>query len=77
MMMLLTIFVFACALTIALAAIAITVLPRLDQITRALAGLPATPAHPLATLVRAERRIAVRRWSAASPAPVRLRRAAA
>ncbi len=76
-MMLLTIFVFACALTIAVAAIATTILPRLDQITRALAGIPAAPPHPLATLVHAERRIAVRRWAAASPAPARFRREAA
>jgi hypothetical protein len=59
-------------------AIAATVVPRLDRILGALRGEPRFDLYPLATLVRAEQRIAVRRWAAqARPMPKPRARAAA
>ncbi len=43
-----------------------------EKIMKALTGQPLPRFAPLATLARAERRIAVRRW-AGSPAPMRVR----
>lgn len=61
------ILVFSAAFGVATFAIALSVLPRLDRIAEALAGRPmSVPAQ-----VRAERRLAVRRWSEAGARPVR------
>ena len=61
---------FGGAFSVAGYAIAGTVLPQMDKITAALRGnVPPARFEPLAALVKAERRIAIRRWSAAS-APV-------
>ncbi|QNE31209.1 hypothetical protein F1C10_04145 [Sphingomonas sp. NBWT7] len=78
MMSLVSFGVFAGTFGISAYAIAATVVPRVDRIVAALRGQSQTQFHPLATLVQAERRIAVRRW-AAQPRPVpsqRLRAAA-
>ena len=69
--------VFAGTLGVSVYAIASTVLPRLDRIAAALRREPQPEFHPLATLVKAERHIAVRRWAAQSrPAAIRMRAAA-
>jgi hypothetical protein len=67
--------VFVGGLTAAAYAIGTTVAPNLSRIGDALAGRPQRFA-PLQTLVRAERRIAVRRWSSAPRYSVRRREAA-
>ncbi|MEH3046855.1 hypothetical protein [Sphingomonas adhaesiva] len=62
--------IFGAALAMAGYALAATVLPSLDKIATALRGVPQQPRfEPLASLVRAERRIAVRRWAAAPGRP--------
>ncbi len=69
--------IFAGTLGVSVYAIAATIVPHLDRIVAALRGRPQSYA-PLATLVRAEQRIAVRRWAAqprTAPAP-RMRAAA-
>lgn len=53
-----------------------SIVPHIDRVAGALRGDIAVPFTPLATLAHAERRIAVRRWAAAS-APRANRRAAA
>lgn len=58
--------VFAATFGVSIYAIVATVAPRFDRILAALRGQPIEQPHPLATLVRAERRIAVRRWAAQS-----------
>ncbi|RSV18779.1 hypothetical protein CA236_05965 [Sphingomonas sp. ABOLG] len=55
--------VFAGTLGVSIYALVVTIAPRMDRIIGALRGQPAHR-HPLATLVRAEQRIAVRRWAA-------------
>lgn len=78
MMSLVSFGVFAGTFGISAYAIAATVAPRLDRIVAALRGQPQSQFHPLATLVQAERRIAVRRWAAQSrPVPSQRVRAAA
>ncbi|PZQ60721.1 MAG: hypothetical protein DI544_07165 [Sphingomonas taxi] len=67
MLTLVTMLVFGGAVSLAIYAIASTVRPQATRIVRILRGHPASPRfEPLSTLVRAERRIAVRRWSAGS-----------
>lgn len=73
-MTLVSVCVFAGTLAVSIYAIAATVAPRFDRIASALRG--DSPAHnePLAVLVKAERRIAVKRWAAQPqlrPAPLR------
>lgn len=75
MMVMLGIFLFGAALAVSVYAIGVTVAPNLDRIGDALAGRNRHFA-PLETLVLAERRIAVRRWSAQKAAPARRRAAA-
>jgi hypothetical protein len=78
MMTLVSFAVFAGTLGVSVYAIAATVAPRFDRILAALRGQPQVDRHPLAALVRAEQRIAVRRWAAqARPAPTNRMRAAA
>lgn len=64
MMIVVSFAVFAGALGAASFAIAITVGSRADRILAALRGQSLVQAQPLAALVRAEQRIAVRRWAA-------------
>jgi hypothetical protein len=69
--------IYAGTLGVSVYAIAATIAPRFDRMLAALRGRPQSYA-PLATLVRAEQRIAVRRWAAqprAASAP-RMRAAA-
>ncbi|WP_221191011.1 hypothetical protein [Sphingomonas sp. BK580] len=72
--------IFAGALSTASYALHATLAPNLEKILGALRGeMAPARAAPLAALVRAERRIAVRRWAgAAAPAvaPLRQRGAA-
>lgn len=75
MLMLLDSLVFMGAFGAAVYAIGATVAPNLGRIGDALAGRP-QPEMPVAPRVRAARRAAVRRWSAASATAVRLREAA-
>jgi hypothetical protein len=60
------ILVFGGALSAAAYAILATIAPELGRIADALAGRSGARFEPLASLVQAERRIAVRRWSAGS-----------
>ena len=60
----LVIFAFAGGFGTAVYVIGTTVARRLDQIVAALRGVPVEQFAPLATLARAENRIAVRRWAA-------------
>jgi hypothetical protein len=70
MMTVLSFAVFAGTFGASVYAIAATVMPRFDRIVGALRGAPQFDHYPLATLVRAEQRIAVRRWAAqARPMP--------
>ncbi|OWK32694.1 hypothetical protein SPMU_10340 [Sphingomonas mucosissima] len=62
--------VFAGAFAISVYTLSITITPRLDRILGALRKQTPEERQPLAALVRAEQRIAVRRWAAqARPAP--------
>lgn len=56
--------IFAGTFGISIYALAATIAPRLDRVIGALRGQPLSPVQPLATLVQAEQRIAVRRWAA-------------
>ncbi|MGK6324105.1 hypothetical protein ACMGDM_13635 [Sphingomonas sp. DT-51] len=82
MMTMMTFAIFGGALSTVGYALHATLAPNLDKIAEALRGefaptLAVRPA-PLATLVRAERRIAVRRWAgSASPAMAPRQRGAA
>lgn len=73
---LLAIAIFSGGMGVACWAIGGTVVPSLDRISDALLGRRPAGFAPLAQLAVAERRIAVRRWAAASPVPVRRRAAA-
>jgi hypothetical protein len=64
--------VFVGAMALALGTIWSTVAPQWRRIARLAAGHVEQPFHPLETLARAERRIAVRRWSAGSPVPAQV-----
>ncbi|WP_174285880.1 hypothetical protein [Sphingomonas bacterium] len=78
MQMVIDIMVFSGAFVAASATIAMTVAPQWHRIVRLAAGHPETAYAPLASLVHAERRIAVRHWAAAPIlAPIRQLRAAA
>lgn len=77
MMTVMSVGVFAGTLGVSIYAIAATVAPRLDQIAAALRGQPQARHLPLASLVQAERRIAVRRWSQSRPSLAIQTRAAA
>ena len=65
--------VFAGAMAMAVATIWVSIAPHWRRIARLAGGHVEQPFHPLETLARAERRIAVRRW-AAVPVPASLRR---
>lgn len=65
MMTVLAILTFGGALALSGYAIAATVAPSFGRIVDALYGRPQPRFEPLAALVRAERRIAVRRWAGA------------
>lgn len=67
MMTALAMLVFGGAFALSMYAITATIVPAADQIRAALAGDVQRNFAPLAELVLAERRIAVRRW-AATPA---------
>ncbi|WP_425229694.1 hypothetical protein [Sphingomonas sp.] len=65
--------VFTGAMALASAAIWVSIAPQWRRIVRLAAGNPDQPFQPLANLARAEHRIAVRRWAAAtSPVAVRV-----
>lgn len=66
MLTVLSVLVFGSAFAVSIYALADTLAPAMPQIRRALAGAPPLRFAPLAQLVRAERRIAVRRWAATS-----------
>ncbi len=72
--------IFGGATALAIFAMVATVLPQASRIAAVLRGNQGSPRfEPLSTLVRAERRIAVRRWAAGSamaPAMARSREAA-
>ena len=70
--------IFAGAFGASICAIAGTVVPRLDRIISALRREVDPEFHPLAALVQAERRIAIRRWSnqPRAAASIRMRAAA-
>ncbi len=55
--------IFAGTLALSLYAIATTIAARFERMVMALRGQPQFQHQPLATLVQAERRIAVRRWA--------------
>jgi len=69
MLIILDVLVFGGATIGAIYALGVTVVPNAGKIMDALAGRPQPRFEPLATLVRAENRIAVRRWSSASVRP--------
>ncbi|MBB4049842.1 hypothetical protein GGR45_003392 [Sphingomonas zeae] len=79
MMIVVSVLVFTGALVAALTTIAMMIAPQWRRILHLATGHVEPAFAPLATLVVAERRIAVRRWAAGSPAPSLLarRRAAA
>lgn len=78
MMAIVSFAVFAGAFAASAYAFVATIVPQLDRIAGALRMQPPEERHPLATLVRAEQRIAVRRWAAQTrPAPAHRARAAA
>lgn len=66
MMMVLSVAVFVAAFASALGVIGLTVAPQWRRIARLAVGHVEQPYAPLAALAHAERRIAVRRWSASS-----------
>ena len=79
MMIVVSVLVFTGALVATLTTIAMMIAPQWRRILHLATGHVEPAFAPLATLVVAERRIAVRRWAAGSPAPSLLarRRAAA
>lgn len=74
MMIVVSVLVFTGALVAAIATIAMMIAPQWRRILHLATGHIEPAFTPLATLVVAERRIAVRRWSASSPAPSLARR---
>lgn len=77
MLIVLDVLVFGGATVGAFYALGSTLVPNAGRIMDALAGRPQQRFEPLAILVRAENRIAVRRWSTLSGRPQpRLREAA-
>ncbi|WP_051083421.1 hypothetical protein [Sphingomonas sp. Mn802worker] len=77
MLIVLDVLIFGGATIGATYAMAATVMPNVGRIMDALSGQPEARFEPLATLVRAENRIAVRRWSAGSVRPQSRQREAA
>ncbi|MDY0957092.1 hypothetical protein SOM26_00160 [Sphingomonas sp. CFBP8993] len=79
MMIVVSVLVFTGALVAAIATIAVMIAPQWRRILHLATGHVEPAFTPLATLVVAERRIAVRRWAAGSPAlsPLSRRRVAA
>ena len=79
MMIAVSVLVFVGALVAAVATIVMMIVPQWRRILHLATGHVEPAFTPLATLVVAERRIAVRRWAASSPAVSSLprRRAAA
>ncbi len=79
MMIVVSVLIFTGALVAAIATIAMMIAPQWRRIVHLATGHTEAAFTPLATLVVAERRIAVRRWAAGSPVPAPLarRRAAA
>jgi hypothetical protein len=79
MMIVVSVLVFTGALVAAIATIAMMIAPQWRRILHLATGHVEPAFTPLATLVVAERRIAVRRWAAGSPAlsPLSRRRVAA
>lgn len=79
MMIVVSVLVFMGALVASIATIAMMIAPQWRRILHLATGHVEPAFTPLATLVVAERRIAVRRWAASSPTPSSLirRRAAA
>src|SRR5204863_292756 len=79
MMIVVSVLIFTGALVAAIATIAMMIAPQWRRILHLATGHVEPAFTPLATLVVAERRIAVRRWAAGSPAPAMAwrRRAAA
>ncbi|HIV78205.1 MAG TPA: hypothetical protein H9899_11860 [Candidatus Sphingomonas excrementigallinarum] len=69
MMIVVSVLVFTGALAAALTTIAMMIAPQWRRILHLATGHVEPAFTPLATLVVAERRIAVRRWAAGSPAP--------
>ena len=76
MMTVLSVAVFMGAMVTAMAAIASAVAPQWQRILRLASGQIEQPFAPLTALASAERRIAVRRWSATTAPVLRLRAAA-
>lgn len=74
MMIVVSVLVFTGALVAAIATIAMVIAPQWRRILHLATGHVEPAFTPLATLVVAERRIAVRRWAASSPAPSLARR---
>ena len=79
MMIVVSVLVFTGALVAAIATIVMMIAPQWRRILHLATGHVEPAFTPLATLVVAERRIAVRRWAAGSPAlsPLSRRRVAA
>ena len=69
MMIVVSVLIFTGALVAAIATIAMMIAPQWRRILHLATGHVEPAFTPLATLVVAERRIAVRRWAAGSPAP--------
>ncbi|OWK34042.1 hypothetical protein SPDO_09320 [Sphingomonas dokdonensis] len=61
--------VFASAFVISIYTLSVTIGMHKDRIIGALRGQAPADRHPLAALVRAEQRIAVRRWAAQTARP--------
>jgi hypothetical protein len=74
MVAVITTLIFAGAAALALGVIALSVGPQWRRIVRVAMGQSEDRFAPLSTLVLAERRIAVRRWSAATPVPAAIHR---
>lgn len=74
MMTVMTILAFGGALALSVHVLAATLVPNLSRIADVLRGSPQPRFEPLATLVRAERRIAVRRWAVPATRPAYPRR---
>ena len=79
MMIVVSVLIFMGALVAAIGTIVMMIAPQWRRILHLATGHVEPAFTPLATLVVAERRIAVRRWAASSPVPSSLarRRAAA
>ena len=70
MVQLIGVLVFSGGFAVAMAAIVLSVAPQWDRILRLASGRVEPSFNPLSELVRAERRIAVRRWASAPVSPL-------